>query len=290
MPGVIAAWDANKPAGSTDVNTGDDDIRANNAALAVMMGAEMLNLVVQWASVTTVDIDADRIPLFNTAGTPLCLAVRAVNLTAAITTDGANGLDAGAATEANSTWYYIWVIYNPTTDVVAALLSVSATSPTMPADYTFKRLVGAVYNNSSGDFWDFIQHGNKVTHVTPREFISAGRSDAAWTEVALGPYVPMATMGTLALPFTKHIDGYIEMTHNQASGSYAITWEIAANSGGNYLGTKISALLLSSSGAVNIGGAFEQMTYQSSVWYRTTDGAPATISVDAYVQGYELRI
>ena len=52
----------------------------------------------------------------------------AVNLTVDITVSGVNGLDTGS--EAASTWYYIWVIYNGTT--VAGLLSTSATAPTMP--------------------------------------------------------------------------------------------------------------------------------------------------------------
>jgi len=49
------------------------------------------------------------------------------------------GLDTG--TVANSTWYYVYAIYNPTTDVAGYLLSASASSPTMPSGYTYKRLL-----------------------------------------------------------------------------------------------------------------------------------------------------
>ena len=41
----------------------------------------------------------------------------AVNVSYSITSSGANGLDTG--TEANSTWYYEWIIYNPSTTTVA---------------------------------------------------------------------------------------------------------------------------------------------------------------------------
>lgn len=72
------------------------------------------------------------------------------NLTADITASGANGLDTGS--EATSTWYYVYVIYNPTTSTVASLLSVNPTSPTMPAGYTKKRFIGSWYNSAAGNF------------------------------------------------------------------------------------------------------------------------------------------
>ena len=68
------------------------------------------------AATTSVDVDADAI-LLRTAGGVEYRAT-SVNLTAAITSSGANGLDTGS--EASSTWYYIWVIYNGST--VASLL------------------------------------------------------------------------------------------------------------------------------------------------------------------------
>lgn len=54
----------------------------------------------------------------------------------------AGGLDTGA--RAASTWYHIYIIYNPTTLVTDALLSLSATTPTMPSGYTKKRMIGAI--------------------------------------------------------------------------------------------------------------------------------------------------
>jgi hypothetical protein len=59
---------------------------------------------------------------------------------------GNGGLDTGGI--APSTYYYVWLITKDdgTTDV---LLSASATAPAMPSGYTFKRLIGRIYANSS---------------------------------------------------------------------------------------------------------------------------------------------
>lgn len=52
------------------------------------------------------------------------------------------GLDTGS--RANNTWYWIWVIKRSDTGVVDILASTSNTTPTMPANYDKKRLIGAI--------------------------------------------------------------------------------------------------------------------------------------------------
>ena len=74
------------------------------------------------------------------------------------------GLDTGTA--ANSTWYYIWAIYNPTTDSADYLLSVSATSPTMPSGYTYKCRIpkqGACRTDGSANVIACTWHGDYAT-------------------------------------------------------------------------------------------------------------------------------
>lgn len=68
------------------------------------------------------------------------------------------GLDTGA--EAISTHYYLWVIKRVDTGVVDVLFSASATAPTMPANYTLKRLIGAIYNDASSAITAFHQRNN----------------------------------------------------------------------------------------------------------------------------------
>jgi hypothetical protein len=126
------------------------------------------NLVVQYATAATVDIDADEVLLEDSAGK--LYKAESVNLTANITASGANGLDTGSESSSTFTWYYIWVIYNGTT--VSSLLSTSATSPTMPSGYTYKGLVGAVANNTSDDFIGFHQINNEASLDAPIEDVS----------------------------------------------------------------------------------------------------------------------
>lgn len=117
------------------------------------------------------------------------------NRDAVITSSGAGGLDTGS--EASSTPYYLWLIYNPTTTTYAALLSLSATSPTMPSGYTKKRLVGFSFNNSSSNLHDFKMVGDgRIRYVQYNEhrqnecqLLSAGTA-TSWTNVDCSDLVP----------------------------------------------------------------------------------------------------
>lgn len=122
-------------------------------ATAAAVIASARNIIVKNTVATPnskVDVTADELVLKDSSGKPY---LTAVNVTADMAASGANGLDTGA--EAADTWYYIWVIYNGTT--VAGLISASSTSPTMPATYTHKALVGEVRNNASSNFATFYQ-------------------------------------------------------------------------------------------------------------------------------------
>jgi hypothetical protein len=125
-----------------------------NTALSPTVFTGYRNLLVinnAGSATTTVDVTADDVVLKNGSGVPKYHS--GVTVSANITVSGANGLDTGA--EAASTWYYLWLISDGTT--IASLLSTSATAPTMPGLYTYKALVGGVYNNGSSNFWTFRQ-------------------------------------------------------------------------------------------------------------------------------------
>lgn len=109
------------------------------------------------APATKIDVDAD---LLSVQGVSLA----AVNLTADITVSGANGIDAGAA--ANNTWYAVHVITNADGTLVASLLSLSASAPTLPAGYTKFRRVGWA-RRAVGTFLLFQQFGDWVTWTDP---------------------------------------------------------------------------------------------------------------------------
>ena len=86
--------------------------------------------------------------------------LRSVSVAPALTASGANGLDTGTSTV--STWYSVWVIWNGIT--TAGLLSLSATSPTMPSGYTHKARVGWVITDST------------TANKYPIGFVQAGRN------------------------------------------------------------------------------------------------------------------
>lgn len=67
----------------------------------------------------------------------------------------AGGLDTG--TVGNSLFYYLWIIRRSDTGVVDALFSLSATAPTMPANYDQKQRVGWVRTNASANILAFTQ-------------------------------------------------------------------------------------------------------------------------------------
>ena len=69
--------------------------------------------------------------------------LRNVNLSFNGANSGVNGLDTGTAAAGN--WYYIFAIYNPTTDTTASLISLSMKAPTLPAGYTMAAILGAAY-------------------------------------------------------------------------------------------------------------------------------------------------
>lgn len=71
---------------------------------------------------------------------------------------GLDGSESVAGTPDADTWYYVWLIKRSDTGAVDALFSESASAPTMPADYDFKRLVGAVRTDGSANIVAFTTH------------------------------------------------------------------------------------------------------------------------------------
>jgi hypothetical protein len=115
-------------------------------------------------------------------------------------TTGANALDTGAL--ATNTWYHCFVIAK-TDGTVAALGSTSATSPTMPAGYTYKRRIGMMYYSATGPaFLDIIQNGDYFLFGTQITLLN-------------GPNYPNGTTTTFStglpsgLPFIVELAGFV---------------------------------------------------------------------------------
>lgn len=110
---------------------------------------------------TKIDITADNVTVETTSGTAYRLS--GISNNADCTNTGANALDTGAL--ANSTWYSVWIIYNPATATAAGLASLSATAPTMPSGYTAKARLGWMRTDGSAHFHRTLQLGRSAQYV-----------------------------------------------------------------------------------------------------------------------------
>lgn len=173
-------------------------------------------------SVTAGTITAAELVLEDGSG--FTYRASAVNVSYSITSSGANGLDTG--TEANSTWYYEWIIYNPSTLTVASLLSLSATAPTMPSGYTAKARVGAIYNDASGNLRFKLQYDKRAqivvgTNPTKTPIMASGGAGSVttptWVAVAVGSFVP-PTASEIHFTLFKADEGYAIVAPNPNYG------------------------------------------------------------------------
>jgi len=85
---------------------------------------------------------------------------------------GNGGLDTGAI--ATSTWYHVFLIQRPDTGVVDVLFSTSATTPTMPTNYTLKRRIGSLKTDGSSHFIAYIQLHDEFLWSTPVTDVNGG--------------------------------------------------------------------------------------------------------------------
>jgi hypothetical protein len=173
-----------------------------------------------------VSVTADEIAVENAANAYQTL--RTVNLTIAGTSSGvANGLDTGAL--AASTWYSVWIIWNGTT--TAGLLSLSATTPTMPSGYTHKARVGWIRTDGTANKYplSFIQYGRDVqyklaagSNVTVMPQMASG-SATFWTAIGCSPFVP---------PTASRIRGFCFQPSSNATAQVQVAPNSSWNTGG----------------------------------------------------------
>lgn len=119
------------------------------------------------ASDPTNDIDIAAGEAADDSATPWCMVLASTltkRLDAAWAVGSGNGgLDTGSI---GDNTYHVWLIQRSDTGVVDALFSLSATAPTMPANYDRKRLIMSVIR-SSGSLLGFTQIGSRVLLSAP---------------------------------------------------------------------------------------------------------------------------
>jgi hypothetical protein len=170
--------------------------------------------------------------------------------TLSLNSTGVNALDTGS--EAASTFYYVWLIRNPSTNVVAGLLSASSTSPTLPSGYTQKRrLPVAIRNDGNSDIIDFYVASGWPTrpeiyyNVNIGDYINPGSngvlyggSATTFSDISLSNFVP---------PISRQALLKIEYYYTSTQGSLRIREKGKTHEGFQYIevpGSNLSAMML----------------------------------------------
>lgn len=111
---------------------------------------------------------------------------------------GASGglLDTGAVANA---WYYVFLIKRTDTGVVDVLASLSATAPTMPANYTEKRRIGAIFR-TGGAIKFFNQVNDHFVWLVPAN--DYGTSNPGTAAVSVTLTIPVAVAIETDISFT----------------------------------------------------------------------------------------
>lgn len=100
---------------------------------------------------------------------------------------GNGALDTGSI--AASTWYHVFLIKRTDTNVVDVLVSLSATAPTLPTNYTVFRRIGSMKTDGSSQWVKFIQDGDLFTWDVPVKDVNSAvlSSNSAILQVLTTP-------------------------------------------------------------------------------------------------------
>lgn len=135
---------------------------------------------------TSIDVTADSVVMVSATPTPIYRT--SVSVTINTTTTGCNALDTG--TRAGNTWYNIWALDNGTT--TCGIISLSATSPTLPGGYTYAARLGAMRTDVSGNFFRSKQRGKDTLYngtTGPRQ-ITTTVTGASPASAAIANFIP----------------------------------------------------------------------------------------------------
>lgn len=198
---------------------------------------------------------------------PVPFYAASVSVSINTTVGGVNGLDTGS--RAAGTWYNLFLISDGNT--VAGLASLSAIAPTMPSGYTYRLRVGAMRTDGSANFLRTTQRGSHTEYTTGGVSMATG-SNAAWTAVAIGNFVP---------PTATQIKGIMSGVSmgNNTTVAVAPSNGYPTGSTGNTASTPWS--ITNSTGAAN--GLSAQMTFEfilqsSNIYYASNAGSAAAVS------------
>lgn len=230
--GTHADWNFNvvgEPAAGDLISTNNlsDLTNANSAqknlGLPAIMRNYIADLTLSTAGSSTTFSVAAGVAADSTNADMMTLASSISKTTGAWAVGSGNGaLDTGSI--ANNTWYHAYLIKRIDTQVVDVLISTSATSPTLPTNYTIARRIGSMKTNGSGQWIKFIQDGDRFMWDAPvSELTTSGSNNP----------------GTSAI--TQTLTGMPPGVRNRA----LLSWALQANATTGPLALYVSDLSLS---------------------------------------------
>lgn len=147
---------------------------------------------------------------------------------------GNGGLDTGAI--ANTTWYHAYLIERTDTGVCDVLFSLSATTPTMPANYTLSRRLGSMRTDGSAHWLAFWQVGDQFGWVTGILDINVSNLGASVTPYTLTIPTGVQNQALLRVTSSNPTPGAVALfplaetgTTSAGSGNVSIVASVAGN-------------------------------------------------------------
>lgn len=146
-------------------------------------------LEIAWATATTLTVAAGRAR--NSSNENDIILEDGVTINGAA--NGINGLDTGAL--ANNTLYTIWAVGDSSqNNTPGAVVSASASQPTLPVGYDMYRVIGYVRTNGSAEFllgyWSGSANERKFFYDAPIATAVTAGSSTTDAEVSLATFVP----------------------------------------------------------------------------------------------------
>lgn len=210
------------------------------------------------APTTTMDVTADGLTAYNPT-TQDVYRVFGTSVAPVMTSSGANGLDTGSIVNNTITWYYVYVVINPTTATSAGLysLATACSGVTLPAGYTYCVRVGAVRTDGAATarWMRTLQLGRRAQYVVTASsntllppIIASGTAGTysgtspTLASVSIANFVPATASAVRVIASnaweTAVVNGVLVApntgwggTNNGPQGSNGVVWPISLSSG-----------------------------------------------------------
>ena len=198
--------------------------------------------------------------------------------------NGVNGLDTGSL--AANTWYYLYAISNATGSSVAGLMSVSSTTPTLPAGYTVSRRISTYRTDPSVHFYTQYQQDHWIFYDLD--------DGSANTVLSNGNSSSFAAVDcSSVIPPPSRLAAFMFLSTATYSGTGTTSINVRVTGSTNVTGTVVSITKRIITGAVNetsINGMQYPVSSAQSIDYMLSRSGTSAQSAYITVTGYYLAI